>query len=550
MSTFKKAGLSASVLVAVALLAGAVRDPDIYFLIKKNFTIFSDVYREVSTNYVDEVNPESLMRTGIHSMLETLDPYTVLIDESQQEAMNIMSRGNYSGIGIEVGFRGDRVVVIAPIEGYPAYRKGIRSGDVIISVDGVAVEDMTPEEVQDLTLGEAGSTVTLTISRYGLDQNLTYELQRERIEVKNVEYAALIGKQKDVGYILLSRFAQNAAEEVRAAMNELQKQAKLRGLVIDVRNNPGGLLEEAVRLVDKFVKPGQMVVETRGRNPEHNNIYRTEEPALAGDLPLVVLQNNGSASASEILSGALQDLDRAVIIGDRSFGKGLVQIVKPLSYNTSIKLTTSRYYIPSGRSIQAIEYTHREDSNGVSRPDSMRKAYKTRNGRTVYDGDGITPDVPVKTQPPTRLETALLQQSHFFFFANRYASRHDSLAINQATDEVYGNFRKYLAEVGFSYSTPSEQYLARVENNLDAGRQSEVSSHFDAVKRAIERQKEEEFAEQEQQLKKRLYLELVSRYRGRMGQIKASLEYDAALARALEVVEDRSRYGNILNIGG
>lgn len=550
MTKMRKAGLVTTILVALAVLVGAVRDPDIYFLIKKNFTIFSDVYREVSTNYVDEVNPEKLMRTGINSMLESLDPYTVLIDESQQETMNIITRGSYGGVGMEVGFKGDRIVVVSPMEGYSAYRKGIRSGDEIVSIDGISVENMSPGDVQEMTLGEPGTTVSITINRYGLDQHLTFDLKRERIEVKNIEYYGLIGRQQDVGYILLSRFAQNAGEEVRSALNELRNRADLRGLILDVRNNPGGLLEEAVKIVDKFVKPGLMVVETRGRNTGHNNIYKTEETVMAGELPLVVLQNNGSASASEIVSGSLQDLDRAVIIGEQSFGKGLVQIVKPLSYNTALKMTTSRYYIPSGRSIQSIDYTHRADSNGVNRPDSLRKAFQTRNGRTVYDGDGINPDITIENAPPSRLETALLQQSYFFFFANRFASRNDTFTSDQVTPELYDEFRMYLREQDFSYRTPSEQYLDRIEHQFDPDRMNSVSEHLEAVKTAIEQEKEEEFTEQETALKRKLFLELVSRYNGRAGQIEASLSRDTTVSAALEVLNNPEQYREILNIGG
>ncbi|MDX1618231.1 MAG: S41 family peptidase [Balneolaceae bacterium] len=544
-----KVAVVAGSLAGVLFLAGAATLPDIYFQIKKNFTIFSEVYREVSLNYVDEVNPEKLMRKGINSMLETLDPYTVFIDEAQNQEIDIITRGNYGGVGLEVGFKGDRVVVIAPMEGYSAHRKGIRAGDVIVAVDGVSVEGLSAEEVQNMTLGEPGTTVIITIDRYGVEQELSFELKRERIDVKNVAYHGLVGSQNDIGYILLSRFSQNTAEEIRNAITSLQDRAALSGLILDLRNNPGGLLNEAVSTVDKFVEPGLKVVETRGRLSEHNSAYRTEEPALVGDLPLVVLQNGGSASASEIVAGALQDLDRAVIVGERSFGKGLVQVVRPLSYNTALKITTARYYIPSGRSIQSVTYTHDARNTQINKPDSLRKAFKTRNGRTVYDGEGIAPDIEIQQPKPSLLETALYQNSHFFFFANQYVAGHQTFEVDETTDEVFSQFREYLRDKNFSYETRSEQYLNKIEErfasiDMEQGYEQSLAN----LEEAIEQEKEEDFRKQKEELKRILYLELVSRYRGKSGQYKASVRFDPMVEKAADVIYNAGKYDEILAI--
>lgn len=544
---FKIAAIAGSLFVLLA--AGATTVPDLYFEIKKNFTIFSEVYREVSLNYVDEVNPEKLMRKGINAMLESLDPYTVFIDEARNQEIDIITRGNYGGVGLEVGFKGDRIVVIAPMEGYSAHQKGIRTGDVIVAVDGVSVEGLSAEEVQNMTLGEPGSTVTLMIERYGVDQQLTFKLERERIDVKNVAYHGFVEPNGDIGYIFLSRFSQNAAEEIRNSIAGLQGKKKLKGLILDLRNNPGGLLNEAVSVVDKFVKPGVKVVETRGRLSEHNSVYRTEEPAMLGDLPLVVLQNGGSASASEIVSGALQDLDRAVIIGEQSFGKGLVQIVRPLSYNTALKITTARYYIPSGRSIQSVTYTHDEQNSQINKPDSLRNAFKTQNGRTVYDGHGITPDIVIKEPKPTLLETALYQNSYFFFFANQYVANHDHFNAPGVSDEVYDQFRDYLKEKDFNYETRTEQYLDKVEDHfasLDS--KINVDRSLANLEQAAKQEKEEEFKEQEKQFKKILYLELISRYHGQKGQYEASVRLDPIVKKATEVIYDANKYQEILAI--
>lgn len=537
-----------SLLAVVSLtLVGLIRNPDIYFLIKKNFTIFSEVYREVSLHYVDEVNPEKLMRKGLNSMLESLDPYTVLIDESQNQTMEIMTRGSYGGVGLDVGFRGGEIVVIAPMEGYSAHRKGIRSGDMILKVDDVPIENMSPEEVQNLTTGEPGTTVSITIERYGIDQPITFDLERQRVEVKNIAYAGLVGGE-DIGYILLSRFSQNSAEEIRNSLKKLQSEKQLSGLVLDLRNNPGGLLDEAVGIVEKFVSQGNMVVETRGRLSQHNNVFRTEESPIAPDLPLVVLQNGGSASASEIVAGALQDMDRAVIVGEQSFGKGLVQIVRPLSYNTALKLTTSRYYIPSGRSIQSVTYTHDEKNSIVNKPDSLKKAYKTQNGRTVYDGDGIAPDVKIGASDPTYLQTSLMQQNQFFNFANQYAATHDSLSLGISSDALYNDFMAFLETQNFQYETPSETYLAQIDSSLNGGPSDNANVHVKALEQNIEEHKKQAFQEQREEIQKILYLELIARYQGQQGQIAASLPYDPVVSEAVSILHNQNRYNDILTV--
>ena len=540
----------AAVLLVGGIVAGAAQQSDLYFLIKKNFTIFSEVYREVSLNYVDEVNPEKLMRKGIEEMLENLDPYTVFIDEADNQNLEIMTRGNYGGIGLDVGFRGDKVVVIAPMEGYPAHRKGIRAGDVIVKVNDIPVSSLTPDEVQDLTMGEPGSKVTLTIERYGVDQQLTFELQRERIEIKNIAYAGLVGPDNTVGYILLTRFSQNTAEEIRLAIEEFRSQTDLAGLILDLRNNPGGLLDEAVKTIDKFVGPGLTVVETRGRLSDHNNVFKTEEPALLKDLPLVVLQNGGSASASEVVSGALQDLDRAVIVGEQSFGKGLVQIVRPLSYNTALKITTSRYYIPSGRSIQAVTYTHDENNSGLNKPDSLKKKFKTRNGRTVYDGQGISPDVNIREDRPTLLETALHQNSHFFFFANRYVADHDQLNLEEVSDEMFAEFRNYLDKESFEYVSKTERYLDQLEQQFaDMNAEGTVRESIAELEQAVEQEKEAAFEDQKEELKRTLYLEVISRYKGLKGRYTASVETDPMVGEAVSIISDGPAYRDMLGYG-
>ena len=547
MKRLRKFIIAAVLAVTSLAVVGLVRNPDIYFLIKKNFTIFSEVYREVSLNYVDRVNPEKLMRKGINAMLESLDPYTVLIDEAQNQSMEIMTRGSYGGVGMNVGYRGGKIVVIAPVEGYSAHRKGIRSGDVIVAVEGVSVDEMTPEEVQNLTTGEPGTTMTMTIERYGLENPLEFELERQRIEVKNVGFASLVGEKRDVGYILLNRFSQNTAKEIRNAIEDLRAENELSGLILDLRNNPGGLLEEAVSTVDKFVPKDQMVVETRGRLSQHNNVFNTSETPMLPDLPLVVLQNGGSASASEIVAGALQDLDRAVVMGEQSFGKGLVQTVRPLSYNTSLKVTISRYYIPSGRSIQSVTYTHDDSNSAVEKADSLRQKFTTRNGRTVYDGDGIAPDINVSIPEPTLLQASLMRQNQFFEFANKYAAKHDSLDASVSPDELYEEFLTFVEKQNFEYQTPTERHLSKVDSSLSNGPASS-SEHINALQQTVDEQKKKAFATEQAKLKEMVYLELITRYKGQQGQTAASLPYDKMVNEAIEVLGNSNRYKNVLTV--
>jgi len=544
---FKIIAISAALFVGV-FAVGATQYSDVLFQIKKNFTIFSEVYRQVTLRYVDKVDPEKLMRKGINSMLETLDPYTVLIDESENQQIDILTTGKYGGVGIEAGSRGGKIVVIAPIEGYSAQKKGVKAGDVITSVNGISVDELTPEDVQSLLHGEPGTTVKITIKRYGLDQELTFELKREYIEVKNVAFAGLIGKEHDIGYIVLTRFSQNTSEEIRNAILRFKSQTKLRGLILDLRNNPGGLLNEAVKTVDKFIEPGIKVVETRGRNSENNSVFKSEEPPLLVNTPLVVLQNSGSASASEVVAGSLQDLDRAVIIGEQSFGKGLVQVIRPLSYNTALKITTSKYYIPSGRSIQSVTYTHDANSSHYNKPDSVKKAYKTRDGRTVYDSQGINPDIDIKEREHSLLQIALLQNSYYFFYANKYTAQHDSLTINQVDDTLFNDFKQYLNSQHFSYETRTEQDLDQLKIHLASTKMKNSGNQYiNGLQQMIEQEKEREFKKQSDEIKKLLYLELVSRYKGRSGQIRASSRFDSYIQSAEQLLHHPGRYHAILS---
>lgn len=537
-----RSGLIAAV-VLVASVGIAAQQTDIYFLIKKNFSIFSKAYETVALEYVDEVDPEILMRTGIDAMLETLDPYTVMFRESQNEQAEIMSRGNYAGIGIEAGYRDGEVVVVAPTDGGPAAQAGIRAGDVIVAVDDVSTENLQPEEVNALTQGEIGSEITITIQRFGLDQPIDFTLTRENIEVTNISYSGFIGEQNNTGYIRLSQFGSNSGEEVREAMLELMDNDAMNGLVLDLRDNPGGILQEAVKIIDKFIEPGITVVDIRGRSSEFNQTFTTRESVMF-EKPVVILMNEGSASASEVVAGALQDLDRGLIIGEQSFGKGLVQVVKQLPYNTSLKITISRYYIPSGRSIQSVEYTH-QGRNAVVMNDSSKKEFKTRNGRTVFEGRGIEPDIDMDDRKPNILEVALLQQGLYFDFATKYEAEHNSFNYENLPDDVFNDFRNYIEEQEFSYQTDAEKMLAQLSEQLEEVETAD--QQLEELKAAIEHEKELIFEQSEEDIRRNLFLELTSRYDGQSGRVEAGLRSDPDVLKAIEFIQDSEEIDKVLS---
>lgn len=543
----KKSGLLYGLLIGIFLVSSMafVRQGDLYFQIKKQLTIFSDVYKQVSTLYVSEVSPEKLMRTGLDAMLRELDPYTVFIDEGEQQQMEIISQGTYGGVGIDAGFRGDQIVVIAPLEGYPAERAGIRAGDVIVSVNEVMVEKLSPEEVQQLTIGDAGTSITITVSRSGIEDSLVFELVRERIEVKNIEYAGLIEGRDRLAYLQLTRFGQRSAEEIREKLLSYREGGGLNGLILDLRNNPGGLLNEAVEIVDKFIEPGVTVVETKGRMESQNSVFVSDEPAVFDDLPIVVLMNQGSASASEVVAGALQDLDRAVIVGQTSFGKGLVQTVRPLSYNTSLKITISQYYIPSGRSIQSVDYALENGVDGRQIPDSLRRAFTTKNGRTVYDGFGIEPDILIEDEEDSRARVALLQNNKFFFFVADYLAENEN---SEQPDQMFEAFEQYLDQQNFNYRVSADQHLDRLiassDNFYDEQRTDELISE---LKQSIERKKEEDLMNNRDFIEQRLKEEWAAQSGSAERRAQQRLSTDRSVQEAVELLENIERYHTLLN---
>jgi len=500
------------------------------------------VYREVSVNYVDDIDPEKFMQAGIDGMLGTLDPYTVYIDKEEGDDVDLLTTGKYGGIGVTIGVRDGSVRVISVMDGYSAQRQGVLPGDKFLEIDGVKVTGKKPDEVRSLTRGEPGTDVKVLVEREGEAKPLEFTLIREEIQVKNVTYAGYVAD--GIGYIRLERFSRKAGEEVRQAIRDLKAQGELKGIVFDLRGNPGGLLDAAVEVASKFLPRGSMIVSTRGRRQEADKKYTsTEEPVLP-TTPLAILTDRNSASASEIVAGSIQDLDRGVIVGTRTFGKGLVQTIVPLNYGAQLKITTARYYTPSGRSIQEIDYMHR-DKNGVfvTVPDSLKQAYATAHGRKVLEHGGIAPDSVVNDPDEGPMVRDLVRKALFFKFAIHYVAEHKNEQITGVTPAMLEAFRKFLGEEHFEYQEETDaklKDLRQVAEHSHYG--NDVLGDIDRLASAFEKEKDRGFERYKDHITDELTIALMARLHGEHGRIQASLEDDAQLKAAVGLLTNGKVY--------
>jgi carboxyl-terminal processing protease len=522
--------------VSALLLVGSIvafqTKNDRLFAIAKSIDIFAALIRELDTYYVDQIDPEKLLTVGIQAMLEELDPYTEYIPEEESDDFRMLTTGEYAGVGALIGNRGEGNIVIMPYTGFPAQNAGMRIGDLLLKVDSIAVLKKTTSEVSELLKGPANTGVTVTVKRG--EDTLRFSLNRKKISLKNVPFYGKLDEQ--TGYIKLSDFTTNASAEVRNALVSLKAQGATQ-LVLDLRDNPGGLINEAVEIVNLFIPKGKEVVKTIGKLQQVNYTYKTNKTPVDTKIGIIVLINERSASAAEIVAGALQDYDRAVLLGQKSFGKGLVQTTLPLSFNAQIKVTTAKYYIPSGRCIQAIDYAKsREDGSEGTVPDSLRKAFKTANGRVVLDGAGIEPDEKVTEKSYAPISYTLVAGNHVFDYATTYFYKHPTLAspsVFQVTEEVYADFKKFLEGKEYDYTTYSEKSVQDMEKYLAKEPYfNEVKEQLEQIKSRVNHSKENDLDTHQKEIKKILSEEIVSRYYFQEGMIEASLQGDPVIELA------------------
>jgi len=538
-----------SAVVLVALLAFD-RPAERYFEIAKNLDIFATLFKEVNALYVDDVNPNKLVRTGIDAMLNSLDPYTNYIPEDEVEDFRTVNTGQYGGIGAVTREIGKRTVVTMVMEGFGAQKGGLKIGDEILKINDIDLSKLSREESSQLMKGQVGTAVTLTVKRPNADQPIKLEFKREKIKVSNVPYFGMVGQ--DVAYIRLSDFTPDAAKEVKNALTILKEQGA-KSAIIDLRGNPGGLLMEAVNISNLFIPKGKLVVSTKGKIPENNLNYETLNPPVDSEIPVAVLINRGSASASEIVAGTLQDYDRGVIIGEKSYGKGLVQVSRPLSYNSQLKVTTAKYYTPTGRCIQVLDYTHRRDDGSVlSVPDSLKKAFKTSTGRIVYDGGGIDPDIKTEPTEPHVLSQVIFEKGFIFDYATQYTLKHPEPVDARAfslSDEEYQQFVNWMKDKNYKYRSYMERELqlfteeARKEKYF-----TDIKGQIDQINNRIAESKKNELMLYKDEIKMLLEEDIVARYHLEKGTVEVGFKYDEEVKKAVDVLHNPVQYKKVLNV--
>lgn len=531
------------ILAAITLL-GTVSFQSDFFEIAKQIEIFTTLFKEVNMNYVDETNPAELMDNAIEGMLDGLDPYTKYWTEQEVEDAKISRSGEYSGIGATVRTRDKKMIIVEPRKGYPADQAGLKAGDEIIKIGDISVAE-TEGDASDLLKGSPGSSVEVTYLRQG--KKKTTSLKRGAVEIDAVPFYELING--NTGYIVLTKFNRKASAQVQEALESLKTDGAT-NIILDLRGNGGGLLNEAVKICGLFLPKSSVITTTKSVIKKYNRTYKTPNDPVDTKIPLVVLVNGSSASASEIVSGSLQDYDRAVIVGARSFGKGLVQRPKPLTYGTQLKVTISRYYTPSGRCIQALDYWNRDEKGNAVRTDKKDfKEFKTANGRSVFDGGGIFPDIEVSSAKTSPVTKALLKDNAIFEYATQYYYDHQFSDLNEFsfTDADYDGFTNFLAKKGFTYETETENAFAKA---LEQAQKEEldhsIKNAYNALQNAIFEAKNQEISTHKPEIKQQLINEIVKRYFYREGLYTYQIENNEEIAQALAVLNDSKRYTKIL----
>lgn len=518
------------------------------FQIAKNIDIFNSIFKELDMFYVDTINPGKTIRVGIDAMLESLDPYTEYYAEEDMGELDLMIKGSYGGIGSGIVYYNGRVLISEPFEDMPAAKVGLKAGDVLLDIDGKDLKDKTVSQVSELLKGQIGTTFTLKVERPGVKKNLVFKITREAIQIPAVPYYGV--EEHNTGYIRLSSFTGKPAKEFRDAFVDLKKKG-ITSLVIDLRNNGGGLLDEAVEIANMFLPKGKEIVSTRGKMKQWDRTYKTSKEPLDPTIPITVLVNNGSASASEILAGSLQDLDRAVIIGSRTFGKGLVQTTRSLPFGGNLKLTTAKYYIPSGRCVQALDYKHRNEDGSVGRvPDSLTTVFHTAIGREVRDGGGITPDVVTKSEKTPNILFYMVKDNLFFTFANNYCLKHATIASPDKfviTDSDYEEFKALVHKSDFKYDRQSEKMLKNLKELAEfEGYMDDASSEFKALEKKLNHNLDRDLNHFAKDIKSMLATEIVKRYYYQRGAAIQLIKDDSELKKAIDLVNNKAEYNKIL----
>ena len=537
-----------SIIVSISALFSFTNANDKYFEIAKNLDIFATLFKEVNSFYVDEVEPNKFIKTGIDAMLESLDPYTNYIPEDEIEDYRTITTGQYGGIGAVIGKKNTKTIILMPYENFPAHKAGLKIGDELLEVDGVDLKDKNTNEVSKLLKGAANTEVNVTIKRHGVKDKMVVQLKREKIKVENVPYFGMLNNE--VGYIHLTDFTASASKDIKNALQKLKDQGAKK-LVFDLRDNPGGLLNEAIAISNIFIQKDKEIVSTKGKVSEWNKVYMSLDAPFDIEMPLVVLTSSRSASASEIVAGVIQDYDRGVLVGQRTFGKGLVQATRPLSYNSQLKITTAKYYIPSGRCIQAIDYSHRKEDGTVSKfADSLRKEFKTGNQRKVYDGGGITPDVELDWMMFAPITNSLGEKSLIFDYATIYASEHKSIAPAKEfriTDDEYNKFLEYLKGKDYDYATKVEGNIDDLIKNAKKEKFYDgVKDKIDALKKEIQHDKDKDVIKFKDEIRQVLESDIVSRYYLHKGNIEYSFNHDVDVKEALRLFANMDDYNKIL----
>jgi len=546
---YKKWGLCAGLVV---LAIGILSFDDDLFQIGKNLDVFASAYKEVNINYVDDINSAKMIKTGLDAMLDGLDPYTEFVPESEIEDYKLhYVSTQYGGIGAGIFGRDGKIYVSDVFEGFPAQKADVRPGDRLLKINDVDLTGKNNDQVSLLLKGSKGASIKLTVKR-GDAEPVEKQMVRDEIKQPNVSYYGMV--DGNMGYIKLDKFLENSSDEVTHALTEIKKNNP-NGIILDLRSNGGGILQEAVKIVNLFVQKNTEVVSQIGKIKEKNFSYSTQNTPLEPDLPLVVLVNGRSASASEIVAGSLQDLDRAIIIGQRSYGKGLVQQTFNLPYNSLVKITIAKYYIPSHRCIQEIDYTHRKaDGTVVKVADSSMHEFKTKDGRSVYDGSGIYPDIFIKQEHFSNITQALVSKLMIFDYATRYRNMHNSIPDVRSfhlSDADFGDFEKYLSNKNYSYTTATEKMINNLKVEATKEKQfAGIQAEYDALKTKMQESKKNDLQQNKEEIKQVLENEIVSRYYFDKGRYETNFKYDKELAQSVKIMQDKSQVASILKGDG